>query len=105
MKKPLVANVTLYRRTAKSQTHVINESPSHGDVYYEFEETWIRHYGDELCRHKRRVSQKATGRSFKFHDRITPELMKDDKTERTFSKQCLLLVVPTDFTYIRLTRI
>jgi hypothetical protein len=65
----------------------------------------VRPYGDELCKHKRRVSQKATGRSFKFHDKVTPELLEDDAKERSFSRQCLLLVVPTDFTYLRLTRI
>ena len=104
-KPPLVTKVKLYRKLASSPTHIVNESPMPGTVYHEFEEIWVRPCGDEACKHTRRVSQRSTGNSYRFLDNVSPELLEDDMPEREFSKRCLMLVKPADFTYVRLMRI
>lgn len=103
-KRFLKGKFMLYRRSANCPTHIIKESPKRGAVYYEFEETWVRPW-DGAPSTNRCVCRRFTGKAYKFHDHITPELLEDSKAEREFSKKCLMLTVPTDFTYLRLTRV
>ena len=103
------ATLKFYRRSATSSSHIMREarneevSPRH--VYHEFVETWERPWGDELGKHMRRVSQVSTGKQFKFIDRVTPEYLQDSPKEQRFTDKCTVLIMPEDFTYLRLTEI
>lgn len=102
----LRSTAKFYRRSPDSTRHVLSEDPSvRGGVYNEFEETWERPWGDEGHKYLRRVSQRPTGRSFRFVDRVTGEYLQDRPVERVRSRGMLVLTVPEDFTFLRLARV
>ena len=96
-----------YRRSASSRDHVYNDRPHKGDVYYEFEETWLR-LGETLpdgTVPKKRLSQRSTGRRFKFLNRVTSEALIDSPRRPRRGNTCLLLTDPMDFTVLRLEEV
>lgn len=95
-----------YRRHCDDPKHVLSERyESRSGVYHEFLETWERPRGDEMNKRLRRVSQHSTGRSFKFVDRVTGEYLEGRNDERARSRNMLVLTIPEDFTFLRLTRV
>lgn len=96
------ATITFYRRKASSKTHIYNEHRREG-LWYEFEETWYKPDGDELGRFKRRLSQKTTGKVFRFVNHVSPEYLQDNpKAARGVQLQIML---PEDFTILQLNRV
>lgn len=93
-----------YRRSASSRGHVFNDRPHSGDVYHEFEETWLRlgEMRQDGTVPKKRLRQVATSRRFTYRDRVSPELLEDSASERRRSKRMLTLTDPMDFTVLRL---
>lgn len=111
MKKILVADMLMYRRSANADTNIHGDSLKKGDLYFEYEETWhgIRSRPEnELVLgelKKWRVSQRATGRKFRFVENMTPEQIADSpKEKKRYEGYDLVLFRPEDFTSICLVR-
>ncbi len=99
--------IKFYRRSANSRRHVYNDRPHRGDVYEEFKETWIKigEMRSDGSVPKKRLSQRATGRKFRFLDRITPEGLEDSLNEFYRCRHLLCLNDPKDFTILRLGKV
>lgn len=82
-------------------THLLDGvTPHRGDLYHEFTETWETPVAEGVK--PRRVSQRATGRTFAYVRRVTHEAIEDG------NRPCdgeLDVLDHHDFTYLRMRQV
>jgi hypothetical protein len=97
-----------WRRSAQDEKNILSASISDKQrpgLWLEFEETWECPRGVDIARNKKRVSQSATGKVYRFLDHVTPEFLEDNAKERRRSKNCLVLMLAEDFSCLRLLKV